>query len=1000
MPRQSAPINPGDFTPSKVYRPLARRLDEAGSLGVTLLHIDRYSLDSDEGIVSQVGRSTRLHGQDDDVRCYLQIPHAAFDAGGRTGNNGIVPLRLRDVHPSIASDDRMGAIVRRGRTLFGRLETSSTKAQIYRPDGEDENGYTVFLLALMNYLSGSLQEIRWADDIRRAGRESANWSRIIRRASELGLVLTFGTKSYDPQNEKLLMNLLGGMSEQDDITRRKSLGGGRIEKLLENGCPISERQLPHGVRHTRGPDGRVLHDKILKFTAEADLALHPVIVQALRLHAAGTSYVEIGRQVLVPHAVPRRGQSVRPGATFADLAGDPHALSDAAKNFFVVGHRTAEDEHHLYFSKLTLWQTGCYPYRVDNDLRQRGVAVGGLIPTYRGPDDVTGYFDLVLRWDCPVTGFDSEDERDATIAKCRERLLRERAAPRTAAGRPPTVADRRAVSQFGRWTATDTGDERWPDDITDYGITTRRQNAGRDTFIIVHYPRSAATAADGRLKGLCSFAAKPQQHVAGTFASAALCESVATQIRRAVEDHLLDPTAVGPLDVQLCQSSERANLRAAEEKLQRRIEAALARRDQALTEANGLRTAAGLQAAAGDLAQFQQYDAQAREKDTLAAAEQADLERHEQQAAELARQAEPAARETEAELNALAYLQVGLARAAAHNGRAGHELGALVDQSLGHWRFSVLGNRVHWSCQLLLPLVDGTTAVLPLTGQVDNLRERTTVAAARRDILARQVLAENSDLDSAAEVHGIARKTLLSQRLMPWLVEHGITSRGLKNALVDHPLGLVRRVLHEHVTGGPDDGVRVWGSPLRQLLIDTYTGGMPWGDAACPDDTTWIATAVASVTRTTDLRKYGLPVVDLALQLGVSEDSIRELVKPQARGHGFRRPQFLRYADKAKTRVKAIGCPHGRCQGRHHADHVALLPEVAASGFGVICSSCRRAPNASDQWSRLQYPLEYLGHFTRRGLNGSLRHARQTVFAPTPVALAVQRQLPDGRFVA
>ncbi len=1000
MPRPSY-VHPDDFTSAKVYRPLARLLDAARAPGVTLVHLDRYSLDSDEGIVSQVGRSTRLHAQDDDVRSYLLIPHAAFDAAtGSADGHGITPLRLRDVHPSITSDDRMGAVVRRGRTLFGRLETSSTKTQIYRPDGEDENGYTVFLLALMNHLGGSLQEIRWADDVRRAGRESANWSRILRRASELGLVLTFGTKSYDPQSDKLLMNLLGGMSEQDDVTRRKSLAGGRIEKLLEHGCPISEQQLPLGVRHTRTPDGRVLHDKMLKFTAEADLALHPVIVQALRLHAAGTPYVDIARQVLVPHAVPRRGQSVRPGATYADLVDSPQALSDAAKNFFVVGHRTGEDEQHLYFSKLTLWQTGAYPYRVDNDLRQRGVAVGGLVPTYRGPDDVTGYFDLVLQWNCPVEGFDSDEERDSTFALCRERLLRERTAPRSAAGRPSAAGDRRAIARFGRWTATDAVDERWSSDVTEYGITTRKHNSGRDTFIVVHYPRSAATATDGRRKGLWSFAAKPQQHVAGTFASAALCASVATQIRRTVEDHLLDPTAVAPVEVRLSQESERADLRATQDRLQSKIEAARARKDQAIREAEGLRTAAGLQAAAGDLVQFQLYDAQAREKDSSAAAAQTELERLEQDAAERAQPAEPAARQTEAELNTLAYLQVGLARAAACNGRAGRRLGELVDQSLRDWRFFVRGNRVRWSCQLLLPLVDGTTACLPLAGQVDNIRERATVGAARRDILARQVLAENTDLDSAAELHGITRKTVLAQRLMPWLVEHAITSRGLKNALVDHPLALVRRVLHEQITGDPDDGVRIWGSPIRQLLIDTYTGAMPWGDAACPDDTTWIATAVASVTRTADLRKHGLAVVDLALQLGVSEDSIRELVKPQARGHGFQRPRFLQYADKAKTHVKAIGCPHGSCRGRRHADHVVLLPEVAASGFGVICSSCRRAPNASEQWGRLQYPTEYLGHFTRRGLNGSLRHERQTVPAPAPVALAVQRRLPDGRLIA
>jgi hypothetical protein len=90
------------------------------------------------------------------------------------------------------------------------------------------------------------------------------------------------------------------------------------------------------------------------------------------------------------------------------------------------------------------------------------------------------------------------------------------------------------------------------------------------------------------------------------------------------------------------------------------------------------------------------------------------------------------------------------------------------------------------------------------------------------------------------------------------------------------------------------------------------------------------------------------PDPDVALAVGRSEAEVRELVKPQKRAGGFTRPQYLTYANKAKTHVKAIGCPHGRCRGRRFADHLALLPEVAASGYGVICGNCRRAPATRD----------------------------------------------------
>ena len=128
-------------------------------------------------------------------------------------------------------------------------------------------------------------------------------------------------------------------------------------------------------------------------------------------------------------------------------------------------------------------------------------------------------------------------------------------------------------------------------------------------------------------------------------------------------------------------------------------------------------------------------------------------------------------------------------------------------------------------------------------------------------------------------------------------------------------------------------------------LRRTYTDpDLMWGDAAVPDDTAWIQRAIELLMTDTGTRKGGLPVLDVALAVGRAEAEVRELVKPQRRSGGFTRPRYLTYANKAKTHVKAIGCPHGGCKGRRFATHVALLPEVAASGLGVICAHCRRAP--------------------------------------------------------
>jgi len=105
-------------------------------------------------------------------------------------------------------------------------------------------------------------------------------------------------------------------------------------------------------------------------------------------------------------------------------------------------------------------------------------------------------------------------------------------------------------------------------------------------------------------------------------------------------------------------------------------------------------------------------------------------------------------------------------------------------------------------------------------------------------------------------------------------------------------------------------------------------------------------------------------VLDVALALGRSEADVRELVKPQKRSGGFTRPRYLTYANKSKTHVKAIGCPHDRCKGRRFADHVVLLPEVAASGYGIICTHCRRTPASHHAWPSTQFPNTYLGSWT------------------------------------
>jgi hypothetical protein len=78
---------------------------------------------------------------------------------------------------------------------------------------------------------------------------------------------------------------------------------------------------------------------------------------------------------------------------------------------------------------------------------------------------------------------------------------------------------------------------------------------------------------------------------------------------------------------------------------------------------------------------------------------------------------------------------------------------------------------------------------------------------------------------------------------------------------------------------------------------------------------------------------------------------------------------------------------------------VLLLPEVAASGWGVLCSTCWRAPvnfaevapELATRWQQAVFPAGYDVFLTgRAGAKGSLRDGSETtvVAAPEPFDLA------------
>jgi hypothetical protein len=980
---------------TKVFEGLSRKLP----VGLpVVVHIDRYSVDEEGGIASQVGRSTRalVAANDLDVAAYLAIPIEAWtrDRTDLHALYGIAWLRLRDVHPNAVGSDDVGGIVLIGRTLFCRLTTGSTAQQIRRRDGDDENVLTVLVLGLAAHYGASIERFRWTDDARRAGRDSANWAAIVRRCRERGIGVEFGGKLYDAATDHILLSLLGSMAQEDDVTRRKSLGGGRLEKLLGGGAGMAEQQMPYGYAHQRYSDGRRVVGEH-GFVPVADASMLEVVRTAWTMHSAGQDYSAIGRY-LGAHAVPRRGTAVPPGSTFADLLTRPGEIGNSAKSLFVNAARSPHTERELYLGKVTLMQTGAWPYRVANDIAQRGVRVAGLVPQYRDEHDAKGYFDLELAWGWPQDPTTGEDVvrwglSTEQLEACRERLLDELRAPRKKPAPGHTLPTDRALSDFGVWAVAD---GRHPGEATQYGLGPRQLNSGRNNAIVMHRPVSAGLAPNGKPRGWQN--QNRSSGVAWTFNLDELCADLAQRIHGLVEDNLLNPNAVMPASVIKApgDASQQGERRA--QQLAGRLSAAQIKHDDLHTATIGLRTAAGIFAAKGQDAKFAEYDVLADAKAQEAQCARQEIAEVTARMAALQAEPEPVDDDQdEADLSVAAYLVAGLRRAASANGRGPRRLRLTTAATLTQWTFrDVAPALLAYDVTLSLPLLSGGHTEHRLCGRIRNVRNNVSRNAATADLVAAAILRDGRALDEVATSIGkTTRAQLFMRHLMPWLRDHGLTSRGAKCAIADHPFNWVKATVYAAATGTHDPSLDAWPQPLRALIREVYTDPeLAWGDSAVPDDLTSMHQLVATLALG-HVRPCGLAITEAALLLGISDKELRRKVAPCDRAGGFSRPRYLDYTPgSAKQRVQAITCPHARCLGL--CDAIVLLPEVARSGYGVICSTCRRAPNTTDaRWARLAFPADYTQPFTGpAGTTGSLRVADQTFPAPTVHPFRVTRR--------
>ncbi|MGY1701870.1 hypothetical protein [Geodermatophilus sp. SYSU D00766] len=1017
------------YTPQKVYRPLADALDIARDAEEA--HYDRFSV-QDGGIESQVARHCALYPGDPDVAAYRALPSSAFDSPAAGTPHGIRWLSLADIHHSLTDNTPVVAFVVFGRTVFFRVELSAVKRQIERPDGEDENAYTALVLAVTNHLR-KLRVSRWVDDVTRAARENVNWGLIMRRHHERGIRMRLGGVVYDlaVKGDRTSLKLLGAVGSEDDPERRKKLLGARLTAMSAGGAALAEDQMPYGWHLDKDSRGRPRKVKGLNLVPVADASVAPALAEVYGLHAAGTTYEAIcGRLAeLEKDGGIRRRAGQRYDLDFAAALGDRNRMYDAALTVFrghwpdgvprpeapseetvlayEAGGNPAELftlEQRLLIARPELLRTGVHLRAVVNDIRERGLRLAGLTPRYADDYDETGVFYVEVRWPWPVDPASGAEVvrfgiPDRTLRLAAGRLLRSLRAPRKRTGGQAHVGrpERRVLQGFGVWLL--------PGDL-EATMIARANNDGRANLVLLVRAEEDGRPRPGQQhrRGWTEQLSNPQRSVAATCNLDVLCGDVAYRITEAITAQL-DPAVLAPvravLHVDVAEQTER--LRSG---LLTRAKAADEAAAKAEKAARGARTNAALASEDGDEEEAAAYREDAADHSKQARRSRQEAENLRQQAAALDEQRPRGEQDADTNLSSIAYLVAGLQRAASSNGSGPATLGTLADKQLRDWRAwaeeDEEGRWILYEVTLHVPVVTEGHVEVRLRGRVQDVRPRGDRAEERRAgksggraATAETVFAKGLPVDDLV-TEDLGRKTLFMKHVMPWLAEHAVTARGAKCALVDHPVAAVRQVMYAALTGIALPQLAAYSAGWRAHVATTYLdAGLQWGNAACPDDTTLALQLVATLGEPAAyMRGVGLDIAAIARHCGISPDDVRELVVPTKRGGlGFDRPQYLAYADDRKTRVRIIACPHGCRRGR--CDIVALLPEVAASGYGVLCSTCWRAPNTTEpKWATIVFPPAYGTPVTRVMPKGTLRTAAQTVPAARPLPLAIAPATP------
>ncbi|MBZ5735639.1 hypothetical protein K8Z61_14180 [Nocardioides sp. TRM66260-LWL] len=975
------------FTAAQVYLPLAHAFEAAAYPKLDPMRVDegpvetvlcsRFSVNDSTGAGGQ--RSAVLDSwRSPDAQAITAIPAEAWDPRNLelARQHGIVWVALADIHPSLTKQERVVAIVRRGATVLISMTLSATQQHIARDDGSGANAATWCVLSALNHFK-TMQTLVFAEDMTRAARGEIGWVTLKEACLQRHVKLALGEKVYDLSNpgELLSLSVLSLFAVNDDFSRRAHLTGKRVEKASEGGAIVPDSGMPKGWRHARDEFGRVIKDPVRGIRPEADPKYIEVFPALFRPFLEGMSWQDLAGVLadLETRGLIRRKDHSDPGKTYQELR-TPGQRHSAIGPFFAraksrppkppsaesiqryeSGADPAEvfdwDVRH-YLSRIELLRTGRYLRAINNDIK--GIlakGVDGHVPVPRYDGDHLGAFRIDSEpWPWPVVDGKEVPRfgmNDTFLRRVGAEMLRRLTEESPAGGRPADDGLRRAIHSFSDWNVEDSataqsGPSRWV-----MGAKARRNQSGRQTVRLMRKPADSPSGwvrSDG----------------IATFALDELCDSAARELDRRVRQ-VIDPEHIATVTVVNARGRRLLDREAQRASINREI-AAL---ESELLGCTRLMAKAAGRDDEGEIQRLREVIADAtNERDAL---------RVRLDAIDAAAPDPQSERGEIGQFNQLAYVVAALERAAANYGRIPTAMAQQVDRALDDWRFELRYDGIAWRCTARLLTVAGRRASFELGGRVRNLS--TSWEDNRAHVLG-SVFGDGQPVDQVAAFIGTQRHALFARYLMPALIEHGITAMGAKCALVDHPLPLVRKAVWRLVNGQSTDDVLA--SPqYLELLRSTYLNpDLRWGQSAVPDDVRMVRRLIRLCEVEAD-HEAGVLVADLMEATGLASRDIRNFVVPRTRKAGFRRPRYLEYADAAKSRMRPVRCPHEDCDG--YATHAVLLPEVAASGYAVICADCRRAPNLDGDWPSITFPRAYLGRFSANPEGGRISERQQSI---------------------